>query len=513
MKRQFQPPLTKVHLLSATVALLLVSSLPGLAQDDRPARAETNQPGKTFEVPLDERPVARPNGEISSFAPIVKKVAPAVVKVVTAIKPGSDSANNSDQQEPGGLEDPFWRHFFGPSPRGRSPRGNGLEHGLASGVIVTKDGYILTNSHVVDDAQTVKVTLQGGREFSAKVVGRDTKSDIAVIKIDANNLPTVPFADSQKVEVGDVVLAVGNPFGVGQTVTEGIVSATDRGGMGIEDYENFIQTDAAINPGNSGGALVDAEGRLIGINTAILSGSGGNQGIGFAIPSDLARTIMLSLIQYGQVTRGYLGIQIQDVTPELAKEFHLENATGALVADLVPNGPAAKAGFQEGDVVIQYNGKEVKDGRQLKLSVAETKPGSTVPVEVVRNGKTETVEAKVGRLPGNEQLAQTGRPSQNQQSTVLEGVGVSDLDQQTRQELKVPDTVHGAVVTKIDPGSPAAAAGLRPGDVIESINRQPVQNADEAVRMTENAKSKRTLLRVWSNGGSRFVVVDEGQPG
>ena len=260
------------------------------------------------------------------------------------------------------------------------------EHGVGSGVIITKDGYILTNNHVVDGANEVKVTLTDGREFTAKVIGRDPKTDVAVVKIDADNLPVVPMADSDNVKVGDVVLAVGNPFGVGQTVTEGIVSAKNRGNMGIEDYEDFIQTDAAINPGNSGGALVDIDGRLIGINTAILSRSGGNQGVGFAVPSNLARTVMESLIQNGHVTRGYLGVMIQNVTPALAQEFNLKETTGALIGDVVPGGPADKAGFKDGDVVTKFNGQKITDSRQLQLVVAETKPGSKVPVEILRNG-------------------------------------------------------------------------------------------------------------------------------
>src|SRR5208282_3939411 len=294
-------------------------------------------------------------------------VTPGVVKVVVTTKSSTVSAPQWF-----GFNDPFWRRFFGDQFGRQMPNGQfntPRQHGLGSGVIVTKDGYILTNNHVVEHADEVKVTLQDGREFTAKVVGRDPKSDVAVIKIDAKDLPALPMADSDKVQVGDIVLAVGNPFGVGQTVTTGIVSATGRGNLGIEDYEDFIQTDAAINPGNSGGALVDVEGRLIGINTAIYSRSGGNMGIGFAIPSDLARNVMDSLIQYGHVTRGYLGVMIQDVTPALAKEFKLKDTTGALIGDVVPKGPADKAGLKEGDVVLDYDGKKVTDSRHLKLTV------------------------------------------------------------------------------------------------------------------------------------------------
>jgi serine protease Do len=373
---------------------------------------------------------------------------------------------------------------------------------------VSKDGYILTNNHVVDNATEVKVTLQDGREFTAKVVGRDPKSDIAVVKVDAKDLPVIPMADSSKVQVGDVVLAIGNPFGVGQTVTTGIVSAKDRGNMGIEDYEDFIQTDAAINPGNSGGALVDIDGRLIGINTAILSRTGGSQGVGFAIPSDLARSVMESLVKYGHVTRGYLGVMIQDVTPSLAKEFNVKETNGALVGDVLPDTPASKAGFKDGDVVLQFNHHPVTDSRQLRLTVAETRPGTKVPVEVWRNGTTKTLEVTVKQLPGTQQLAENNNVNKQDTGT-LNGVGVADLDHQTRQEYSLPNTVKGAVITQVKPDSASAEAGLRPGDVIQEINHHPVKDAEDAVRLTEHAKDKHTLVRVWEKGGSHYVVVDE----
>jgi serine protease Do len=467
-------------------------------------------PAKAASVTLDETPVSRTGGFHTSFAPIVKKVAPGVVKIVTTTK-----GPNVTMPQGFGFDDPFWRHFFGdqfgrqmPNRQFNVPR----QHGLGSGVIVTKDGYILTNNHVIDNADEVKVTLQDGREFTAKVIGRDPKSDVAVIKIDGKDLPVVPMADSDTVQVGDVVLALGNPFGVGQTVTTGIVSATGRGNLGIEDYEDFIQTDAAINPGNSGGALVDVEGRLIGINTAIYSRSGGNQGIGFAIPSDLARNVMDSLIKHGHVTRGYLGVMIQDVTPALAKEFKLKEATGALVGDVVPKGPADKAGLKNGDVVLDYNGKKVTDSRRLRLAVGETKPGTTVPVKILRDGATKTLEVTVQQLPGSEQLAKNSSPNSSDNGT-LNGVTVSDLDQQTRQELKLPENVKGVVITEVQPDSPAADAGLKQGDVIQEINRHPVKTAEEAVRLTEDTKDKVTLLRIWSNGGSHYVVVDESKAG
>ena len=471
------------------------------------ATSNSNTPvqAQAPKVPLDETAVARDGLPRGSFASIVKRVAPGVVKIETTA-----TLKNVSMQPFPGMDDPFWRRFFGDQFGHNLPHGQlappPREHGLGSGVIATKDGYILTNNHVVDHASQVKVTLQDGRQFTAKVIGRDPKSDIAVIKIDAPDLPVVPMADSDKVQVGDVVLAIGNPFGVGQTVTQGIVSAKDRGNMGIEDYEDFIQTDAAINPGNSGGALVDVDGRLIGINTAILSRSGGSQGVGFAIPSDLARTVMESLIRCGHVTRGYLGVGIQDVTPALAKEFGLKEGSGVLIGDVTPDSPAAKAGLKDGDIVLNFNGKSIADARQLRLTVAETKPGATVPVKVWRDGSARTLEVKLAQLPGTEQLAQN---NPEEDTGTLEGVAVSNVDPQTRQQYNLPGTVKGAVITEVKPDSAAAEAGLKPGDVIEEINHHLVQNAEDAVRLTQNAKDRHMLVRVWENGASHYLVVDE----
>ena len=460
----------------------------------------------TINVPMDESAVSRDTLPHGSYAPVIKKVAPAVVKIVTTSK-----MDNAAMQQMPGFDDPFWRRFFGDQSGRSMPRGQSrpqIEHGLGSGVIITKDGYIMTNNHVVDGAKEVKVTLQDGREFTAKVVGRDPKSDIAVVKIDAKDLPTVPLADSEKVEIGDVVLAIGNPFGVGQTVTSGIVSAKNRGNMGIEDYEDFIQTDAAINPGNSGGALVDINGRLIGINTAILSRTGGSQGVGFAIPSNLARNVMESLVADGHVTRGYLGVMIQNVTPALAQEFKLKDNQGALVGDVVPDGPADKAGLKNGDVVTEFNGHPVVDSRRLQLDVASTKPGSTVPVQILRDGEKKSLDVTVKQLPGTEKLASADSSNDKDDGT-LNGVEVSDLDQQARQQFNVPKGIKGAIVTQVDPGSAAAEAGLKPGVVIQEINHKPVKSADEAVKLTEKSDDKRTLVRVWENGGSHYIVVDE----
>src|SRR5665213_652208 len=456
---------------------------------------------KSINLIVDDRPLPTDVKQNTSFAPIIKKVAPSVVKVEVKI------ASKEVQMDGNGMpQNPLFRQFFGNRKMFSPP-----EHGVGSGVIVTKDGFILTNNHVVDDADEVKVTLTDGREFTAKVIGKDPKSDVAVIKIDAHDLPAITFADSDRCEVGDLVLAIGNPFAIGQTVTRGIVSATDRSAMGLP-YEDFIQTDAAINPGNSGGALVDADGRLVGINTAIYSRSGGNQGIGFAIPTDLAKGVMESLIKYGKVTRGYLGVMIQDINPSLAKQFDLKNDRGALVGDVVTDGPADKAGLKSGDVIVKFDGKEVLDTQHLRLDVARIAPGQKIAVNILRDGSPKAFEVRVKEMPGEDAMAKNDDNNSDNTDT-LKGVAVTDLDSQARQQFSIPEHVKGAVVTQVDPGSAADEAGLKTGDVITEINRHAVKDADDAVKLTEHAKDKTTLLHIWSSNGSHFIVVDESKAG
>jgi serine protease Do len=403
----------------------------------------------------------------------------------------------------------MFRRFFGPMVPGME-EGRTLRQpprsGLGSGVIVSADGYILTNNHVVEGFDKLAVTLADGRELSAKVIGRDEKTDLAVIKMDGADFPAITFADSDQVEVGDRVLAVGNPFGIGQTVTTGIVSATGRAvSLGL-DYEDFIQTDAAINPGNSGGALVDMEGRLIGVNTAILSRSGGFQGIGLAIPSGLSRNVMDSLVQYGRVTRGFLGVSIQTLTPDLAEAFGLDSTKGVVVTDIAPDSPASKSELKRDDVLLSFNGVEITDARRLKFAVAEVRPGTEVSMEVSRDGKPETISLTVGNMPGEVDVAETGSGSSQ---GVLNDVKVTNITPAIRREFSIPAEVQGAVVSDVVPGSAPDEAGLRPGDVIQEINRKPVASATEAVEMTGEFGDGKTLLRLWSRGGTHYLIVDE----
>jgi len=490
----------RIQLKQSLLTLGIVVLLRTLARGAQPdSTANSRQAGETTHQSLSEAPVECFDRNFESFAPVVKKVAPAVVRIVTAL-----SYNPRDLSS--GAQDPLRSYVSGQVTRERSGL---VEAGLGSGVIVTQDGYILTTSHLVAGANELQVTLQDGRDFNGKVIGADAKSDIAVIKIDAHDLPTVPVANSRNVQVGDVVLAIGHPFGVGQTVTHGIVSATDRSGMGIEDCESFIQTDAPINPGNSGGALVDITGHLIGINTAILSSSGGNLGIGFAVPSDIARRVMTDLVTYGYVVRGYLGVETQDLTPRLAKEFKLPGATGVLVAGVAHNGPAEQAGLQVGDVITRFDGKDVHDSRQLKLSVEESKPSQIVPLEILRDGSVRPLRVTIRHASNIDLLARSERTVYEQNPGALQGVFIGELNSELRQKLKIPRDVQGAFVFDLHAYSMAAQAGLRPGDVIQSINRQEIRSAADASQLAQTAKDKHILLRVWSNAGSHFILIDD----
>jgi serine protease Do len=472
--------------------------------------AQTATTETAIAVHRDPQPVKRGPLEQSSFSDVVKRVSPSVVKIITETKAKKMQLNGN--QFP--FADPMFRQFFG----GRMPEmRQEPTSGLGSGVIISSDGYVVTNNHVVDGADTLKVTLSDGRELTAKVVGRDPQTDVAVIKVDAKNLPAITFADSDNIEVGDRVLAIGNPFGIGETVTSGIISGKGRQ-VGIladvEGFENFLQTDAAINPGNSGGALVDVQGRLVGMNSAILSRSGGFQGVGFAVPANMVSHVADSLVKNGKVVRGYLGVRIQNITPSLAESFKLKDNKGALVADVEPAAPAAKAGLKSGDVITKIDGKPVSDANSVTLAVTSTAPGTKLNLEVLRDGQTKDVAVTTGQRPGSHNKSDDESLSQNDNDTgVLNGVGVDDLDPETREQLNLPGRVKGAVITSVDPDSAAARAGLHTGDVILEINKKPVHSAQDAVKLTEKADSKKTLLKLWSHGNTIYVVVDETASG
>jgi len=473
------------------IALALTLGGFGIARANRVASA--NPPASVKLADANEGPSR------TGFAPVIKKVLPTVVNISSSkvVKTPAGFGQTPD--------DPLFRQFFGNEfGRGFNVPREQREHGLGSGVIVSPNGYVMTNNHVVDGATDILVTLSDKREFKGRVIGTDPKTDIAVVKIDATNLPSIVIGDSSKVQIGDYALAVGEPFGLGGTVTMGIVSATGRANLGIEDYEDFIQTDAPINPGNSGGALVNDRGELVGINTAIIAhGSEGNQGIGFAVPVNLARTVMDEILKNGKVTRAYLGIVPQDVTPSIAKALGVKEATGALIADVSPASPAQRAGLQRGDIILDVDGKPVTDSNQLRMNISMMHPDTTVNLKVLRNGSEHDLTAKLEELPTKE--ARVENEGQGSKSS-LSGISVDDLDAQTARQLGLPPNASGVVVTRINPSSAAADSGLQRGDVIQEVNRQPVRNTADFERAMSSSKNE-TLLLVNRQGRTMYVAV------
>ena len=465
-------------------ALTLVSALAGLSLGllaaDKPAAKKPADatPLKKPTLKIDPTPVTEGKSPVvTSYADALDAIRPAVVSVY--------SSKTVREQVP-----EFYRQM---GVQGREQK----QRGLGSGVIVSADGYILTNNHVVDDADELKVLLNDEREYTAKVIGTDPKTDVAVIKIDAADLPSVTLADSAKLRVGDVVFAIGNPLGVGQTVTMGIISATGRKVGILEDvagYEDFIQTDAAINQGNSGGALIDARGRLIGINSAILSNSQGNIGIGFAIPINLANSIMHSLIEFGTVSRGYLGVSTnQPLTPDMAESFGAPRDTkGVPIVDLPEDGPAVKAGLKREDIITSIDGKPVTSGEELRMIVAQTAPGTKVTVKYLRDGKSQTAEVTLDKRADDD----------GPLGELLEGITVEPLSAEFRKQLRVDDRVDGLVITAIDEKSPYAE-NFREGFVIEQINRVPVTDLASARKALRDG---RNLALVYSRGVYRYII-------
>jgi serine protease Do len=410
-------------------------------------------------------------GEGKNFVEIAKMVKPAVVNIAA-----TRTGKSGDNPHGSPLDDPFFRKFFGDEFLKRdAPHREPKERGQGSGVIVEANGLIITNNHVVNKADEIRVFLSDKREFKGKLIGTDAKTDIAIVKIEATGLSTIPWADSDQLEVGEYVLAVGSPFGLTQTVTMGIVSAVGRASMGIAEYEDFIQTDAAINPGNSGGALVNVRGELVGINTAIFSQSGGSMGIGFAVPSNLSRAVMDQLVRTGKVVRGWLGVSIQDLTPELASQFGIIDTKGVLVSDVLADSPAKKAGFERADVIVEYDGKIMDSPTHLRNAVAQTPIGKKVSVKLIRDKKPKTIEVAIVEQPKS--LGQPGS-EESRESAVPTGV-LSDLDvREINEELAarygLKGIERGVVVVKIKPGSNAEEMGVREGDIILEVNRKPV---------------------------------------
>lgn len=460
-----------------------------------------------------------PAGLTQGFSEIVKKVTPAVVNI--AVTGGGEGGGRGKRAPlpPGPFGGPPGEEAPGgelPTPPPMPPGGHGRpDQSAGSGVIVDSNGFIVTNNHVVEGATQITVTLSDRREFSAKVVGTDPKTDLAVVKIEAKDLPALKWADYEKLQVGDLVLAVGSPFGLSSTVTLGIISALGRGNVGIADYEDFIQTDAAINPGNSGGALVNMSGELMGINTAIFSRTGGSEGIGFAIPSSIAVDIVDSLQKTGKVVRGWMGVAIQEITPALAKSFKLpEQRKGVLISDVNENGPSHVAGIRRGDVVIAFNGKEVQNVSQLRNLVARTMVGKDAQVKVLRDGKEQTIAVKVAERPTDEMLAkkepsapkepaETVKPPDN----VLASLRVQGLDAATMSQFNIPAKMTGVVVTSVESGGAAEAAGLQRGDVIQEVNHEVVKTLDDYQKASRKLKKDELAVLLLSRQGNNLFVA------
>ena len=477
-------------------------------------------------APLDDNSVAALTTLDHAMETLAARVTPAVVNVTVASK--SDGQQNASAE--GG---PDMQQFFGPNsgpnfgpnsgpnfgpnnPFGRQFRmpsqpQNRMEHGLGSGVIISPDGYIVTNNHVIEGAVDIRVTMSNREVLPAKLVGADPLTDLAVIKVNGNNLPSVPFGNSANLHPGQTVLAFGNPYGYRFTVTRGIISALNRPNPDPSDRRKpgeFIQTDAAINPGNSGGALVNAHGELIGINTFLISSSGSFSGMGFAIPAQIVQPTVETLIHDGKITHAFIGVQIADVTPDNAKFFHMNKAQGALISDVDPDAPGAKAGLRTGDVITELDGKPVTDAGQLQMTVGQKRPGDTIHLQVMRDGKSESVPVKLEALGGGK----NSEVAASEHGKGRWGLGLGELTAETRGELQAQTSVHGALVEDIQPGSPADNAGLQRGDVIMEVNRQSTKSAsDVAQALSSVPKGQDALVLVWSNGGSTFRVLHPAQ--
>ena len=445
-----------------------------------------------------------------AFSDAAKEAMPAVVsiKVEKAVE-----ANPMSYGTPNGYNDPFGlfgddflRKFFGDrAPQQQQTPRKYHEYGQGSGFIISKDGYILTNNHVVGDVDKITVELQDGRKFeNAKLIGTDPDTEVALIKIDGDNFPVLPMGNSDKIEIGDWVIAIGNPFGLNETVTVGVISAVGRSNVHIAAYEDFIQTDAAINPGNSGGPLINLDGQVIGINTAIYSQSGGYMGIGFAIPVNMARNIEQQLKENGKVTRGYLGIYGQDVTPDMAELLKLKDSQGVIVASVEKGSPADKAGLLSHDILMEMNGKKIESYDSFRNDVAVLKPGSSLRLSVLRDGEIRNITVTLGERPA--EVAKGNQPESQQKSQEALGVAVQNVTKDIADQFGYP-VGEGVIVSEVAPGSPASDAGIQPGDLIKSVNRQSVNSVDEFEKSVGMTKGNKILLLIRRGEYSQFIVV------
>jgi len=438
---------------------------------------------------------------------LLSKLSDALAEVADAARPAVVNISTTSivtmQDHPFGdmFNDPLFRHFFGDQFGQQGQKRKFKSSALGSGVIVSENGYILTNNHVIKGADEIKVILYDKREFKGKVVGSDPRTDLAVIKITAKDLPTLKIGESSKLKTGDIVLAIGNPFGLNQTITMGIVSAVGRSNVGISDLEDFIQTDAAINPGNSGGALVNSNGELVGVNTAIFSTSGGYMGIGFAIPTDMAKTVMDSIIKHGKVIRGYLGVSIQNLTPELAKSLGIKATSGALISGVEKDSPAAKAGLKRGDLVIELDGKKVADSTSLRNMVSTNVPGAKTEVKFIRDGSEQTISVTLGEYKEKKVIRKS------EYDNVLKGVTIQEITPNLLDKMNIPENLSGVVVTDVATESPAADL-LQPGDVIQEVNRAPIQGVQDYDQVVSKIGEKdAVLLLIYRGGGSIYLTI------
>jgi len=491
------------------VALIAVVAVGALATFNFAKSATAAAAPAPAAAPLDDNSVAALLTLDRAMETLAARVTPAVVNVTVVSKGNAQQSGQEgmpDMQQFFGPNGPFGHQFQMPS----QPQ-NRVEHGLGSGVIISPDGYIVTNNHVIDGAVDIRVTMSNREVLPAKLIGADPLTDLAVIKVNGTNLPSVPFGNSANLHPGQTVLAFGNPYGFRFTVTRGIISALNRPNPDASDRRKpgeFIQTDAAINPGNSGGALVDASGELIGINTFLISSSGSFSGMGFAIPTQIVEPTVEALIRDGKITHAFIGIQISDVTPDNAKFFEMKKAEGALVSEVEPDAPGAKAGLRSGDVITEVDGKPVTDAGQLQMVVGQKRPGDTIHLQVVRDSKPTTIAVTLEALGGDKGTEIAG----SEHGKGRWGLSLADLTPDVRNEVQAQPSVHGAVVEDVKPGSPADNAGLQRGDVIMEVNRHPVKSAAEVVQVLSNVPNGQdALVLVWSQGGSTFRVLHPAQ--